>query len=279
MIDMERKIGEIFEFGGEWYQCLKGISCKECDFSGNNITCDIHGTITCTRKGRSDDTSVVFKKLDKIGESYTLESKKFQKYRVFHTPYIYNKIDCSWQSFADPYYIGLEVKQNKEEVMYIYKVTMNTGDRDYLLDKLESILHDTHCQQYKDEIREAFSKYISTESVSDLKPFDLKAAKAGKPVCTRDGRNTRIVCFDKADERPIVALISDSGSEFVYEYLIDGRCYKSKDDDNDLMMLPEKKSGWMNVYEERIYDTKQGAIKAKYDGANYIDTIKISWEE
>lgn len=279
MIDMEHKIGEIFEFGSEWYQCLKGISCKECDFSGNNITCDIYCAITCTRKGRSDDTSVVFKKLDKIGEPYTLENKKFQKYRVFYTPYIYNKIDYSWQSFADPYYIGLEVKQNKKEVMYMYKVSMNINDRDYLLDKLESVLHDTHCQQYKDEICEAFSKYITTESVSDLKPFNLDAAKAGNPVCTRDGRKTRIVCFDKADERPIVALISDSGSEFVYEYLIDGRCYKSRDDDNDLMMLPGKKCGWMNVYEERIYDTKEGAIKAKYDGANYIDTIKISWEE
>lgn len=59
---MERKVGEIFKYNGEWYQCLKGISCKECDFSGNNITCDIHGAIICTRKGRSDDTSVVFKK-------------------------------------------------------------------------------------------------------------------------------------------------------------------------------------------------------------------------
>lgn len=30
----------------------------------------------------------------------------------------------------------------------------------------------------------------------NLKPFDLEAAKAGKPVCTRDGRKARIICFN-----------------------------------------------------------------------------------
>ena len=32
---MERKIGEIFEFGGEWYQCLKNnnaYGCESCAF-------------------------------------------------------------------------------------------------------------------------------------------------------------------------------------------------------------------------------------------------------
>lgn len=28
---MERKIGEIFEYNGEWYQCVKG-DCTKCDF-------------------------------------------------------------------------------------------------------------------------------------------------------------------------------------------------------------------------------------------------------
>lgn len=26
---MERKIGEIFEYNGEWYQCVEGNSCKK----------------------------------------------------------------------------------------------------------------------------------------------------------------------------------------------------------------------------------------------------------
>ena len=67
---MERKIGEIFEYNGEWYQCVEGTNCRECDFSSNNVTCDIHGAFKCTCKGRSDETSVVFKKLEKVGEPF-----------------------------------------------------------------------------------------------------------------------------------------------------------------------------------------------------------------
>ena len=45
------------------------------------------------------------------------------------------------------------------------------------------------------------------------------------------------------------------------------------------MMLPEKRSGWVNVYKERIYSTKEEAIEATYDGATYVDTVKVCWEE
>ena len=26
----ERKIGEIFEYNGDWYQCIKGNTCNDC---------------------------------------------------------------------------------------------------------------------------------------------------------------------------------------------------------------------------------------------------------
>ena len=142
---MERKIGEIFEFGGEWYQCLKSASCDECAFSNNN--CIDNPSIKCSIDDRTDNCSVIFKKLEKVGDPYMLEDKKFQKYRVFKTPYIYHKIDYSWQSFSDPYYISLEIKEDMEEK------------------KL------------------------------NLKPFDLDKAKAGKQVCTRDGRKARVVAL------------------------------------------------------------------------------------
>ena len=29
---MERKIGEIFEYNGEWYQCVIGCHCNDCAF-------------------------------------------------------------------------------------------------------------------------------------------------------------------------------------------------------------------------------------------------------
>lgn len=29
-----------------------------------------------------------------------------------------------------------------------------------------------------------------------MKPFDIELAKQGKPVCTRDGRPVKILCYD-----------------------------------------------------------------------------------
>ncbi len=42
---MERKIGEIFEYNGEWYQCVKDTTdedCGECDFHGD-CKCEVCG--------------------------------------------------------------------------------------------------------------------------------------------------------------------------------------------------------------------------------------------
>lgn len=43
--------------------------------------------------------------------------------------------------------------------------------------------------------------------------FSFELAKAGKPVCTRDGRKARIICFDARlyyREQPIIALVEDA---------------------------------------------------------------------
>ena len=116
--------------------------------------------------------------------------------------------------------------------------------------------------------------------------FSFELAKAGKPVCTRDGRKARIVCFDKNDSKSIVALIQPqkgSDIEVVMDYYNDGKVYERDESTNDLMMLPEKKEGWVNVYRDgllgaRVYKTRKEA----YDIASpcdYVDTVKISWEE
>lgn len=118
------------------------------------------------------------------------------------------------------------------------------------------------------------------EKHPNLKTFNLEQAKAGKPVCTRDGRKARIICFDrKNDSEPIVALIDNNGYESSFNYNVNGRYNVDVEHRLDLMMLSEKKEGWVNVYKERIYSTKEEAIEATYDGATYVDTVKISWEE
>ena len=134
------------------------------------------------------------------------------------------------------------------------------------------------------------------EKKLNLKPFNLEKAKSGKPVCTRDGRKARIVCFDrKCNKYSIIALVEEDGIEYGHYYKTDG--IESTDDVNtDLMMLCEKKEGWVNVYdadttfrftEGMIYNTKDEAIQrakeeittGQREKSEYVDTVKISWEE
>lgn len=120
---------------------------------------------------------------------------------------------------------------------------------------------------------------------NNLKPFSLEAAKSGKPVCTRDGQKTRIICFDKKEGFPIVALVetrvNDRISEEIALFNINGRAVSDDIDSKlDLMMLPEKKEGWVNLYDDiPIYDTKEEALNRRSKSRGLIDTVKVSWEE
>lgn len=58
-----------------------------------------------------------------------------------------------------------------------------------------------------------------------MKDFDLVAAKRGAAVCTRDGRQARIICFDVDNPLfSIVAMVRDSvsGKETPQSYRDDG---------------------------------------------------------
>ena len=80
---MERKIGEIFEFGGEWYQCIIG-HCNQCSFDEAG-TCKFIGNPYCAY--RNDKKLACFKKLEKVGETYEKRVSDgtfstFQRYKV-----------------------------------------------------------------------------------------------------------------------------------------------------------------------------------------------------
>lgn len=299
---MQRKIGEIFEYNGEWYQCLKGISCKECDFSSNSITCDIHGAITCTRKGRSDDTSVVFKKLEKVGEPYTHYCPSgriiyFQRYKLFYKLYSHNTeyIMCD---FNEDGIVSIEIKQNKEDMenkrLFSRKVQLRQEDIDYVIDIIRHVIL-PRTSTYDSIIKEIKQLFISEsqDKENNLKPFNLEAAKAGKPVCTRDGRKARIICFDRVNAKPILALIAstDGKGEDVFDYFVNGkRIASALESDLDLMMPSEKKEGWVNIsncpdngysnYDSGVivFKTKEEAINFT-NNKDYIDTVKVTWKE
>lgn len=78
------------------------------------------------------------------------------------------------------------------------EVQLKQNDIDYLVREIHSIIDESHGYCREDEkIRQLFTPVVENARNSlTLKPFDLEAAKQGKPVCTRDGRKARIVCFD-----------------------------------------------------------------------------------
>ena len=121
-----------------------------------------------------------------------------------------------------------------------------------------------------------------------MKPFDLELAKQGHPVCTRDGRKVRIICFNRQDrENPIVFLLEDIAcdKENILTCTKNGCHYPNgKTSDLDFMMCPVKRTGYINIYDNRIYEKifeteGEAKIAANSTPYKYIKTIKIEWEE
>lgn len=109
-----------------------------------------------------------------------------------------------------------------------------------------------------------------------MKEFDLEQAKAGKPVCTRDGRKARIICFDRDWDMHIVALVAGPLGEEVRYYLSNGKVAFDKQNDGDLMMLPEKRIGWINVNKDAgLFKSKEEA--EKYCPKDYA-TVRVEFE-
>ena len=168
-----------------------------------------------------------------------------------------------------------------EELLHYYHSTVGL----WAIDRNPQEVHfDWIC---KNAFQLGMDKNLSnTENIGKkLKPFDIQKAREGKPVCTRDGRKARIICFDrrlfyKNVSYPILALVECSdGEDDVCGYnekgkvlIEDGAEYK-----DDLMMLPEKKERWVNVSKFSTYASKEEALSHKtYD---IISTVKVEWYE
>lgn len=273
---MEHKIGEIFEYNGDWYQCLKSTddSCMNCDmcFDGK---CPIP-LKECLESGRSDKSYVIFKKLEKIGKPFIGEVLRIQlqRYKIYTKPIINPAENVNYINEENT--IAIEIKQNKEEDMEEKKTNF-----------VEAI--DALCKRYNmsDGVRTDFISEVK-EIIKDndkeynLKPFDLEAAKSGKPVCTRDGIKARIICFDykSSDDYSMIALIDIDNNEIPYKYTKEGKFNLNHIDAYDLMMLPEKKEGWVNIYDDMvIYESEEEAKIGIATARNYIATTKVEWEE
>ena len=280
---MERKVGEIFEYNGEWYQCVEqpkqydcATVCELCSFNviGN---CD----------------------LEKVGEPFVYEDKVLQRLRSIDG---YSCVHCLFKEQAcnfdlcdkDSFLVETKLKSEDmeekkltyEELEHYYDSTCGLWaiDRDLKQVTLEWIVENAF--QLGDTIPEKVC-------ASNLKPFDLEAAKAGKPVCTKDGRKARIISFDrkflfKGVSYPIIALVEDTAKEeTIYGYNEKGKVIIEDDTPykDDLMMLPQKKEGWINLCKNNHGDTLAVGVFPNREEAvsncppSYLGTIKIEWEE
>lgn len=274
---MERKIGEIFNYQDNWYQCIEntGYGCIICHFNThNNICCNNVLNIigNCLPPYRKDYKSVVFRKLEKVGNPIMVENKSYQKIKVsdalcnncaFYDNFSRN-CKLSYYINHQPAYsclkdeIFVEIKQNKEDMK----------EREYSEEDMKNNPRFKHHKNIEQVI-----------NMQKMKPFNLEEAKAGKPVCTRDGRKARIICFDLNNKNfPIVAIINCDTEENVYQYNIDGICDEHGNNLN-LMMFPEKKEGWIIIHKEDIYDKETAEKIARETTANVIKIQKIEWEE
>lgn len=126
-----------------------------------------------------------------------------------------------------------------------------------------------------------------------MKEFDLEKAKAGHPVCTRDGYEARILCFDREGQHPIVALVKDAGNETIFSYDNMGR-YSNDGREClcDLFMKSAKQKRWINLYKDKdgllfpglnLFESEKEAKDRMESGEKssrlYYKTVKIEWEE
>ena len=90
------------------------------------------------------------------------------------------------------------------------------------------------------------------------KEFDYEKAKAGAPVCTREGNKARIVCWDANNEGyPIIALVeNDDHCEFPYSYTRHGLFDMDEESPMDLMLLIQKHEGYITLYKQGLIDGK-----------------------
>ena len=128
---MERKIGEIFEYEGEWYQCVEELqteSCDGCTLFKNDEPCQ-HKFGRCRRIERSDCKGTIFKKLETVSDPYPLYGHIVQRYAGIKSPFVLPREPYACFNLINST-IDIEVKQDKEntEDMETNEKTMPVPD-------------------------------------------------------------------------------------------------------------------------------------------------------
>jgi len=123
--------------------------------------------------------------------------------------------------------------------------------------------------------------------------FDLKRAMENGGRCqTRDGRPARIICTDRKSPNgpPIIALVDGDCGEILHTHSLNGRRIDDgRDHSFDLVNIPVKREGWVNVYRRRdstcahvggpIYTSPEQAQSFADPMLHRVACVHIEWEE
>lgn len=124
----------------------------------------------------------------------------------------------------------------------------------------------------------------------EMKPFSLEEyiKDPSRKVVTKDGRDVRIICTDRDNVFPIIALVRDKMGENIYGYDAQGTLGNEDEPySSDLFFAPVIKEGWVNLYQgdgsifcgSRIYDSVVDAGRETLADELFVTTTKITWEE
>ena len=96
------------------------------------------------------------------------------------------------------------------------------------------------------------------------KKKQMKELNPNKPVQLRDGRQVRNVCWDfrRLDGSICISgIVACETYDLSMTWCKDGRRYADSQFDkvNDLINVPERIQGWLNIYNIYIHPTKQDA--------------------
>ena len=121
---------------------------------------------------------------------------------------------------------------------------------------------------------------------NSMKEFNLEEAKAGKPLCNRDGEPVKILKWDGRGENPLVGYVEANYGDLPCSWNkkgeIGGPGGKSK---ADLMMATTERVMYANIFLVEgcfyttgdLYPTKESAKENQKDGC--ITIAEVKWEE
>lgn len=188
---MERKIGEIFKYHDEWYQCIgaqknaTGNLCKRCDMRCSFIS--MFKAPECHADFRSDGRYAIFKKLEKVGDPYPLYGHIVQRYAGVTTPVVLPKETFAYYNAINNT-VDIEVKQqnkNKEDMETNEKtITVPEGwEFDHLDERGNIVL-----KEKKKELPKTWLKCLCSINDVEMIEEDSEVHKCSISELSDDGR-------------------------------------------------------------------------------------------